>query len=185
VAGLQRQLDQTVAGIRSNKSLNHAGRRREIARATLEARKQAAKHKAEFVAERERQRDAMARIAFGSYTDNNGSDLIAARDARDRADGLETPEAAQKMLDAAFLNSDEPLAKAVAAKAYSRGRRDVFDRYGSMFDRQHFIDKLDELPSGPNTSTADNIMFHIRAPREVGEVSEYELEQVASREVSN
>jgi hypothetical protein len=184
VAGIQQRLDETVAGIRSNKSLNEAGRRREIARATIEARKRAAKQKAAFVAEREQQRDAMRRIAFGNCSDDtNGSDLIATRDARDRAEKLETPEAAQKMLDAALLHSDEPLAKAVAARAHSRGWREVVDHYSQMFDREVFIDRLDEIPSGANTSTADTLVFRVRPPQELLGTRESDLEQIATTEV--
>lgn len=185
VAQIQEQLDARVAEIRGNRSLTAAGKRREIAAATLEARRLADTAKSAFAAEREQRRDSMRRIAFGNYSnDVTATDHVSMRDAHDRAAKLEKADDANTLLERAILDSDEPLAKAVAARAHERGWGDVVRRYGAMFDRQTFIDKLAEEPAGPNTRLADDVVFRLRSPQELnGHTSDTDLERLVDTEV--
>jgi hypothetical protein len=185
VARIQQRLNETVESIRANRSLTAAGRKREIAAATLEARRKADQLRNEHAAERQEYRYTRQRIAFGKYTGATGSDVIADRDARDRAAQLKAPGDAKAMLAKAILHNDESLAKAVAAHAYDRGWRGVVERYGEAFDRQVFIDQLDDTPVGPRTDTADRIIFHIRNPQELGTASELELQTTADQTVAD
>lgn len=185
VADIQKRLDQAVSEIRANRSLTEAGRKREIAKSVLEARKQAASAKSSFAAQRDSQRDGMRRIAFGSTTfDPSPADQISVRDAADRAAKLDKEDDAKSVLAQAILHNDEQLAKAVAARAYDRGWGDVVGKYGQTFDKQVFIDRLDEIPSGPRTDTADGLIFRVRPPQELnGYVSDHDLQTLVNQEV--
>jgi hypothetical protein len=162
------------------------GKQREIAVATLKAKQEAAKAKADFTAERESQREGMRRIAFGNSSfDTSSTDQISARDAADRAARLDSADAAKALLDRAILHTDEPLAKAVASRAHERGWNDVVGKYGQTFDRQVFIDRMDEIPSGPRTSAADNVILRVRPPRELdGHRSDNDLQRLVDQQVS-
>lgn len=113
------------------------------------------------------------------------TDQISARDAADRAARLDSADAAKALLDRAILHTDEPLAKAVASRAHERGWNDVVGKYGQTFDRQVFIDRMDEIPSGPRTSAADNVIFRVRPPRELdGHRSDNDLQRLVDQQVS-
>ena len=180
VATIQRELNEQVAEIRGNRSLTDGGKKREIAVATLKAKKAAAEAKAAFVAERQSRREGMQRIAFGNTdTGTSSADQIAARDAADRAAKLKGEDDAKAALEQAILHNDTGLAKAVAAQAHQRGWNGIVDRYGSMFDRQVYIDRMDEIPVGPKTELADNLVFRVKPPRELAaHRSDFDLQRL-------
>ena len=60
----------------------------------LEAREKIIKMKADFVGERERRRTNLERIAFGIVGDATPADLMAHRDAQDRAARIDSEEEA-------------------------------------------------------------------------------------------
>ncbi|WP_145013438.1 hypothetical protein [Mycobacterium marseillense] len=186
VARIQQSLDAKVADIRVNKSLTEAGKRREIAAVTLEARKQADAAKAQFATERAQRRESLNRAAFGNPANHlTEADRLSMRDAHDRASRLDSEDAAKAMLNRAVLDGDESLAKAIGARAYERGWGAVVNEYGTRYDRLSFIDELDETPTGPMTSTADAIVFRLRPPSEIqGYASDSDLERLVSSEVT-
>lgn len=186
VARIQESLNVKAADIRANRSLTDAGRRRELAAATLEARKQADAAKSQFAAERAQRRESLQRIAFGNPVNHlTEGDRLSMRDAHDRASRLDSEDAAKAMLNRAVLDGDESLAKAIGARAYERGWDAVVSEYGTRYDRLSFINELDETPMGPLTSTADAVVFRLRPPAELhGYASDSDLERLVSSEVT-
>ncbi|OBH23788.1 hypothetical protein A5693_09595 [Mycobacterium sp. E1319] len=170
--------------IRANRSLTQEGKRRELALATLSARRSADKARQERAAEREQQLATSRRIAFGNFAgDMTAADAMSARDAADRAAKITNHAAAKAALSQAILLDDQPYAKAIAAHAHSRGWSDVTNTYGQEFGVQSFIDDLNNIPSGPRTDAADAIIWRVAPPDELRHYSNEALQQLADSKV--
>jgi hypothetical protein len=184
IASIQRRLNETVEGIRANRSFTPQGRKVEMAKAVLTARNQTEKLKAEFVAAREARRTNLERIVFGIVGEPTASDLIAHRDAQDRAASLTGSDEAAAVLRRANQSNDESLAKAVAQAAFQRGWTEVANNYADMWDKRACLDMLTDTHAGPNTVTADAVTFRIRAPEELGPLpGDSDLENLANMDV--
>lgn len=185
IAAIQRQLDATVADIRANKSLTDLGRRREIAAATLAAKTKADQHRQEHAAARAEHRQMAERIAFGHVGgDATASDRLSMRDAHDRAARADGETEARAMLYRAILDGDEPMARAIGARAHARGWGDVVRKYGVTYGRESFISELDSIPAGPATNLADQVAFRVKAPAEVQGYKDADLKRLVDAEVS-
>lgn len=184
VAVIQRQLDTTAAEIRADKSLTDAGRRRELALATLRARRSADDARQQHAAEREQKLAAARRVAFGSLVPVGGADALSARDAADRAAKLTNSADASAALSQAILLDDRPYAKAIAAHAYSRGWSAVAEKYGDEFGCRSFVDELSSIPSGPMTEAADRIVWRVKPPEELRGVDDAGIQGLADAKVS-
>lgn len=181
VAAIQHRLDTTVQQINEDSSIGRHGKRIQIAKATLDARRAVAKAKDEHQAEREHLRDGMRHSAFGnSGGPLSGSDQISARDAFDRAAKIGSPVEAKRLLRQAIHTGDTQLARAIASRAYDEGPRQTEDNHGNLhtwrevvndyaetFNKSTSIDRLDDLPAGRHTNLADIAVFHVRSPNEV------------------
>ena len=168
VASIQRRLDGQLDTIRNTRSYSDAGRKAEMAKAVLAARAQVERLKSEFAAERETRRDNLHRIIFGSPSGASASELIANRDAQDRAAQVSTPEDAKAMLRRANQNGDESLARAVAESAFHRGWAEVAQDYADQVGKRGALEMLADTNVGPRTTLADSTVFRIRNPAELG-----------------
>jgi hypothetical protein len=185
IAAIQQRLNNTAYEIRTNRSLNAQGKQREIARATLDARRSADKLRAELVAQREKRRAELGRILFGAAIDAPHAELMALSDARDRAGRLESREPAAAMLRDAFQSCDTTLAKAVGRKAFDKGWDDVASQYADQWDKRVFLDRLNETNSGPMTNMADSAVFKIHSPDEIRSITyDTDLQSLAEMEVA-
>lgn len=181
---IQRQLNETVAEIRADKSLTAAGKRIQMARATVEAKKLAGAAMEQHATERAQRAESARKVAFGSFGDS-ASDRLAMRDAHDRAAKIEKVADAEAMLARAIRDSDQSLAKAVAARAHERGWNSVANTYGTTFGCQTAIDELRVTPSGPHTATADRLMFRVRPPQELDAYrSDTDLQRLADADAA-
>ena len=133
VASIQRRLDGQLDAIRSTRSYSDAGRKAEMAKAVLAARAQVEKLRREFVAERETRRKNLDRIVVRNHRRAKAFDLIATRDAQDRAAKISTAEDAKAMLHRANQSDDESLAKAVAQAAFNKGWTEVANNFADMW----------------------------------------------------
>jgi hypothetical protein len=186
VAAIQRDLDAKIADIRASKSLTTAGRRREMAAATLKAKQAAAQAKQEAAARREQERETAQRFAFGNVTDTSASDRLSARDAEDRARKIIGAKDAKAVMQQALLHNDKDLAQAVAARAHSRGWGDVVGQYSAAYGSQTFIDDLEQIPTGQKLPLVENILFRVRVPKELMNlVGDNDLQRLAESEVPN
>ena len=168
VAGIQRNLDAAVAAIRDNKNLSETGRRTEIAKATLAARKQAEALKAETRAARETRRAELERRVFGIAGTPNPTELMVMRDSRDRAANLQSADEAQLKLKLAAQTGDSFMSKAIAQVAAAKGWGDVLNTFTNTaaFDTRAALEELADIPTGRGTNLADAAAFKIRDPRE-------------------
>jgi hypothetical protein len=168
VAGIQRNLDAAVAAIRDNKNLSETGRRTEIAKATLAARKQAEALKTETRAARESRRAELERRVFGIAGTPSPAELMVMRDSRDRAAGLNSAEEAGLTLKLAAQAGDSFMSKAVAQVAAAKGWGDVLSTFTATaaYDTKAALEELADIPTGRGTALADTAAFKIRDPRE-------------------
>jgi hypothetical protein len=183
IRGIQSRLDRTVESLRSNTSLSEKGRRVEMAKATVEARKMVDRVKAEVVTARKQTRDQLVRHLFGLAPGEG--DILAMRDAQDRAAKLETHEAASGALRQAQLAGDRSMAKAITHHAVTNGWTGVVDQYVDGLPVTEStpvalsLQKLAAVPAGRNTTAADSAVFHLRLPSELFGAHDSDLERLA------
>lgn len=169
VAAIQQRLDNAVREIRDNQSFSESGRRGEMAQAVLQAKKDADSLRDKFIAARSMRRESLQKSLFGDLSTASALDVSNMRDADDRAERLETVDAAQSLLERARDRGDGVLARAVARHAFNRGWRDVIDTYGEQagtFTRDQLAE-LSDIPSGHRTNMADDVIFRVRSPQEI------------------
>ncbi len=178
VAGIQNRLNQTVESIRNNKAYSDSGRRAEMAKATLLAKKEAAALKAEFLADREAQRKSLQKRLFGILGEPTHTELIVMRDSQERADAIKDEETALRKLRRADQSGDTYMAKAIAERAVEKGWRSVVDTYAenAPLGTRTALEALADIPSGLRTNLADAATFTIRAPAELGGANDAVLE---------
>jgi hypothetical protein len=179
VASIQRHLDDQLDAIRRNGSYSDAGRKTEMAKAVVAARAHVDKMRSDFVAEREKRSQNLHRIVFGNPSGGTASELIADRDARDRAEQIPGPEDAKAMLHRANQNGDHSLAKAVAEAALRRGWLEVSQNYADQAGKRNALDLLIETKTGPRTTLADSMVFRVRNPEEFSAATESTLRDLA------
>jgi hypothetical protein len=177
ISRIQARLNQTVEQIRNAKALSDSGKRTEMARATLEARKQSKALRDEFVAEREARRESLERRLFG-LTAPTPTELMVLRDSRDRAAALENEADAELKLKLANQAGDTFMAKAIAQVAATKGWREIVETYAETapLGTRSALEQLADIPSGRNTRLVDNATFAIRGPREFDRASDGDLE---------
>jgi hypothetical protein len=179
VASIQSQLNEQLDAIRRNRSYSDAGRKTEMAKAVLAARAHVDKMKSDFVAERKTRSQNLYRIVFGNFSGGEASEVIAHRDAQDRAARIPGPEDAKAMLHRANQNGDDSLARAVAEAAFRRGWLEVSQDYADQAGKRSALDLLMETNSGPRTTLADSVVFRVRNPEELGTATEPTLRDLA------
>jgi hypothetical protein len=179
VASIQRQLDQDLDAIRGQRSFSNAGRKAEMAKSVLAARSSVEKMKAQFVAEREARQKGLSKIVFGNARELEGADVIAGRDAQDRAARLTTPDEATAMLRRASQSGDDSLARAVAEAAFNNGWREVAQDYAQQTGKAGALDMLVEAQNHPHTKLGDAVVFRIKNPEELSDASEPMLRNLA------
>jgi len=132
------------------------------------------------------------RTAFGTsdIPGDPASVSISYRDAQDRADSLNDPNDAARLLARAEQSGDEPLARAVAAKSFemhsarigagNSAWASVVDDYTATRPRAATaVQTLAELGSRPNT-TRELFSYVLPKPPELGNVSDYQLPALAA-----
>ncbi len=125
---LIKRRDREVAGVQANPNLTDAGKREEIANLDSyykpAAKALRAKEDAAIVSkETELKRRIESRAGVSS------TDIIAFRDAQDRADRLESSSEAQRMLERALRQQDTSLAHAIFRRSIDEGWRDVLETF--------------------------------------------------------
>jgi hypothetical protein len=184
IARVQDRLNADVNAIRDNRSYTNQGRRREIAKATLQAKNQVAKIRDEHVADRTARRNKFERLAFGIVGDVDPGTLIAVRDAQDRAEKITTADEAATMLHRATQTNDASLANAIGLRAYNRGWTDVATNWATAWDKTTWLEEFEAIPGGKNTNAADALIFRVPAPQELAGLTDTGLRDIAEAEVS-
>jgi hypothetical protein len=108
-----------IEELRGRKDLSEEGRRRQMAKAKLEADAKFRAIREKESTDRDARRDSLVKRLFGSEASvSDGAQLLAVRDALNRADDAKSPADARKLLRLARMSGDETLARATAARAY-------------------------------------------------------------------
>ena len=179
VAAIQSRLNRTIEAIRNNKAYSDSGRRAEMARATLQARKEAAALKGSFLLSEMRVGNPGTPPVW--LTAPTPTELMVMRDSRDRAAALQNAEDAQLKLKLANQAGDTFMAKAIAQVAAAKGWSDVVESYAETapLGTRSALEQLADIPSGRMTAVADAASFAIRAPHEFHGHNNAVLEAVA------
>jgi hypothetical protein len=149
----QKQAENYRISVQNDPKLSDEYKNEEIQRAGVTFKqKLAALKDGEMVAIQSR-KDALVRDLFG-YTTTDPSNIIAYRDAQDRAERLENQTAALTVLTRAQQSGDKSLASAVLLRAFDAGWDQVALAYGK--DNPGTIDKLHEL-NAVNSMTQSNM----------------------------
>jgi hypothetical protein len=179
VASVQRQLDEQLDAIRQQRTYSQTGRKTEMAKAVLAARDHVTKMRSDHVVERETRQRNLARIVFGNPDGVGGSELIAIRDAQDRAAQLDSADDAKAMLHRASQNGDGSLARAVAEAAFNRGWTEVAQDYADQTGKSNALNLLAEDRAHTYENLADTAVFRLRNPEELSLASEPALRTLA------
>ena len=120
---------------------------------------------------------------FGSsaLSGDPASWAISRRDAGDRAAKIDQPTEAASLLARAERSNDEPLARAIAERAYEMGWVDVANQF--LETRPHLDEQFTELWSQTKPSLSDTIhdSFQLEIkPEELGGMSNYEIDRLAA-----
>ena len=129
--------DEKIRSIQANKDLTREGKARQIAETRERANKEIVQLRESHQKEQAAQRDRLHRQVFGlSYkaTVSESEKTLMQQNYRDalfRADTIQTPDAALRMLGRAQMVGDSLLMKAVAAVAYEQGWNSVLREYAA------------------------------------------------------
>jgi hypothetical protein len=186
-----RQLNSSVAAIKADKRLTAKAKASDLARAYLRARNSMEAVKADLAKQEAAQVDKLSRRVFGNEP-KTGSDIIAARDADDRAARLGDAEEAKAALARAEKNNDAGLARAIALRAYQESRTpfggsgwgDVLRGYSGS--RPGVAEDVAELARITTSSLQQDFMngiqLHVMKPNELDRYGESQLQALAAQE---
>jgi hypothetical protein len=118
IEGIDQQYSTAVSRIKADSRLTDAAKRTDLAKAYVKARDAMAGVQQSFEQEEARYAQTLSRRVFGN-SPTTGADVIAQRDADDRALRYESPQEAQTALARAESNGDTSLARAIALRAHS------------------------------------------------------------------
>ena len=142
IIDLRAEYNRALDDVRGDASLSELGKTQMIALAWTNTRAEIARlEQLDFDTNVKRYND-IERQVFGTAA-TSGADAVSFRDATDRADKLDSPEAAARALGNAELSGDAILAKAVVMRAWQAGWDAVVDRYA--VNHPTVTDKLTEL----------------------------------------
>jgi hypothetical protein len=174
---LRKQYAARLEALRNRKDLSDEGRQRHIAKLKVEtsdAMRQLTKDDNE--ATEQRKRRLLDRV-FGNAAVPS-SQVVAHRDALDRAAKIQTAKEAADALELARFTGDHQLARAVAMRAYDRaqGPSVVSREWATVIDRwaedeaPSVHEALTELSQGAQTHTErmlQRMQFSVSTPREL------------------
>lgn len=167
-ARLQAQIDE----LKGRRDLSSEGLARQLARAYVAARDEMRQLAGASKTQRQEAIDKLHADMFGN-TPKDGADVIAVRDAADRAAGLKTPQDATAAAARAHANGDTVLLRAIAAHARTKmrgtlgnareGWRDLVDEWASNTGHTDQLAELDQL----EVTRRDPLEFSLQKPREL------------------
>jgi hypothetical protein len=185
------QLNSSVRNIKDDKRLTPEAKKTDLARAYVRARNDMEAVKAELAKQEAAHVDKLTRRVFGN-SPTTGSDIIAARDADDRAARLENAEEAQRALARAEKNNDASLARAIALRAYEEARTpfggsgwgEVLSGYSGS--RPGVSEDVAELARITTSSFQQDFMrgiqLHVMKPGELERYGDQQIDAIAASE---
>jgi len=138
----QKQAENYRTAVQNDPKLSDEYKREEIQHAGKVFKEKLVNLKDREMVAIQSRKDTLVRDLFG-YTTTDPSNIIAYRDAQDRAERLENQAAALTVLTRAQQSGDKSLASAVLLRAFDAGWDQVALAYGE--NNPGTIDKLHEL----------------------------------------
>ncbi|MCZ4077822.1 hypothetical protein O1W68_07715 [Rhodococcus sp. H36-A4] len=183
VAGIRDDYQARLSEIDASTSLTKEGRDIEAATLYLEAQQQMAKHEATYQAAVDTGRTTSARRLFGP-TAADPATIMSHRDALQRADQLDNPEAATTALDRARFSNDESMIRAITLRAAHKNWDDVLtDVERAAPGTAKKLAAHRAIP--PTSGLQHNMFFGVRAPTQFvsrdGAVDTYKIRAAAAK----
>lgn len=142
---VRNQYERAVRDVNNDTSLSDSGKRERISELH-----NAAKEKMQNLRQSETKlvedyKQQLARELFGlsPATSSNPNEIIAYRDAQDRASRITSGDEAEQLLKTAELSDDKSLISAILARAFTEGWISIIDKYTA--DRPLAASKMRDL----------------------------------------
>lgn len=187
VAEARRRLNGRVAAIRENDSLTESGRRDAIRRAFASARSEVNAARSDWRAELAEEQQRLEARAFGVPAGSGTAEIVSYRDALDRVtESVTSSDEAVRAMDRAVRRGDLLLAKAVMTVAAEHGWRTPVERYSEhdsdSVDAVKALRLIEERQASPAERLKESMVFSLSPPKEIADLSPYELAQEAPHE---
>ncbi|WP_280186161.1 MULTISPECIES: hypothetical protein [Nocardia] len=177
---IRRQLADAVATITADRRYTDTGKRNAIAHAYRAARREVEALITQYETTVKTQRRALERDLFGLTDTKDPVALISWRDAQDRADALDSEQAAIRAFDRARNSGDTHLAKAVLQRATRSSWLDIIHGADEILPGSgDKLRELEQLPSDKSFNLIRSTVFKLDTPRELDGVHASALEQWA------
>ena len=172
---IQNALRDSVTATRDNRELTDDAKHRRLVAAYDSAKEQMDRLEQRWSGFSSDRLDRLRREVFGTVP-SNGMDAINVRDARDRANRIDTEQEALEELEFATENGDDALARAVLHVAFRRWRESPFGDWSDVLNayaekRPSEVARLDELIGLEKQSVRAGMMqtlvFSVAVPPEI------------------
>jgi hypothetical protein len=184
-------LNRTAEAIKADSRLTPAAKKQDLAKAYIRAKADMASVKEKLEKDEAASVERLSRRVFGNPA-TTGADVIAARDADDRAARLQTADEAQAALNRANQNGDKTLARAIALRAHTESQGpfgggqwgNVLRNYAG--DRPGVAEDVAELASmtsgGIQKDFNRQMLLNVAAPGELGRLTDAQIATIAAQE---
>lgn len=185
IAAVHQRRDTAIERVRAHRGLSEQARQGHIARihretqAELEQLRDSGKKELDAYGQR------LIDRAFGSRS-SDPQTVMAMRQANSMAAGLTDPRIAMDTLRGAQQDGDTQLAKAIAARAFSSGWRDVVNQWNHDGSNDASMRLLNEHQELPQIDPAIWNAHHFLAPpKELDGMKDYEISRAAQTDYSD
>lgn len=179
ISKLVEQYNAKSKKVRDDDNLSAVGKQRALAKLYVQHRDEINGIREKANAAYQNRKGYLMGEVFGVHGATNPTEVMAMRDAMDRAADIDTPAKARRMFQQAHLTGDEYLRRAIAATAFERrGDTDLGDHWTSLFNdyaetqderRQGLVAELDQLhqANGKRARLQENILCNLSRPSEL------------------
>ncbi|WP_238422694.1 hypothetical protein [Gordonia sp. 'Campus'] len=142
---VRNQYERETQAINNDTSLSDSGKRERVSAYHDAAKAKMQKLRQNEVKLVEDRKQQLSQDLFGlsSTTSSDPNQIIAYRDAQDRASKIESGEEAQRLLDSATLSGDKSLTSAILARAFNEGWSKIIDKHAA--DNPQSLSKMRDL----------------------------------------
>lgn len=180
-----------TTAIRNDQRFTDAEKRRRLAAAYLQTKTETESLKTAEAKDRSDRIQALRRRIYGRFDTTQGSDVIALRDAQERASALTSEDQARalELLNRANLNNDQSMTRALLMRAYEVQWVDVLNQYTAHNpSTERDIDELWTLSDGGETLAATlhrEWSYVVTAPTEIASTPESELPHLSGESIED
>ncbi|WP_433626078.1 hypothetical protein [Nocardia sp. CA-120079] len=177
---IRRNLTAAISRINADSRYSDTGKRNAIANAYLTARRQVDDLITKYETKVKTQRLDLERSLFGMRHTDDPAALISWRDAQDRADAIDSEQAAIRAFNRARNSGDTHLAKAVLQRAVHSGWHDIVQSADEVLPGSiEQLSELEQLPSDKSFALIRSTRYKLDMPTELNGASLNGIEQWA------